>query len=341
MMLFLLFAFAIFAGVKEIQTTEVNMPKFGVYRSETTDIYHSVNKFQESQSKMDGKGFWGNLAAKFMTTGKRGTILNLTEKMTYSIDYDKKTYNKKPIEKFIDESGQNAEADDAENDNTDQSESRYRIIRQELHVKDGKKREKINQFDANGFNIIYILEKEEIQTKKRFTDSLYVSVFTSEDAKIFAKANEIKSEHNKAILEAIGLQIEEEQYNQMLGLNWIGLLSMMDKDMESSKMEIDYTKLQKITGYPVMVDGSYYKKEYDPAISSPKPQEKKKLGGFGLGNIIDKVAESAQESSDEKKAAKNNQYQLVLSYKTETKDIVFDSFPDKFFSSPEGFKEVK
>jgi hypothetical protein len=340
--LLLMLALAAFAGVKESKVIEVNIPKFGVYHSETMEMYQSVNKYQESQSKMDGKGFWGSLVAKFFPTGKQGSILNLDEKMTYSINFDKKTFQKNPIEKFFDDEEEDDEYTEAE-ESDDETESRYRIIRQELTVKEGKKKTKINQFEAREYNILYLLEKEEIATKKRLTDSLFVTVFTSEDEKMFTKANDIKSEHNKAIMEAIGLPMEEEEYNQMLGMNWISMLSAMDTDTETAEMEIDYAKLKKIKGSPVLVEGNFYQKEFDPSLrpQAQKPKEKKKFGGFGLSNIVDKIAEDVQESAENKEAASNNQYKMLLSYRTETKEITFETFSENTFLTPDGFKEVK
>jgi hypothetical protein len=329
------------AELKQTTMVEVSFPRFGTYRSESSEVYQSINRFEESQGELEGKGFWGNLASKFFPSGKQSVIYNLNEKMVYNVNFEKETYSKRPIEKFFDEEDFDEEDETDDTDIEEEEDDRYRIIRREFDVKEGKKKEKINQFDARQYQILYLLEKEEIATKKRFTDSLFVMVYASDNASFFDKAQSIKQKHQEAMLEAIGLKTEEEEQSKLLGLNWLEMLSVLDSESSSANPEIDFIKLQKIKGHPILVEGSFYQKEYDPSLQAAKSQPKKKTKGFGFGSIMDKVVESVQDSADDKRATTNNQYQMLLSYRTETKEISFDSVSADLFSAPKGFKEIK
>jgi len=331
-----------FAGVKEAKRTEVNIPKMGFYQSETVDTYQSVNCCMESDAKMDGKGFWGKLIAKTFPNGKQTTIHNLNEKMTYVVDFEKKKYTKNPIEKLVKEEGEE-ESGKAEEKEEAETEQRFRIIRQEFKVTDTEKDQKTGQFDTHQYQIMHLVEKEEISTQKRYTDSLLVDVFTTKNEDLFAKAGKEKEAYIKAMMEAIGFETGNDSVEQMMGLNWIATLKMADvsSPSDTSDFKIDLNEFKKMKGYPVKVDGKYSSREFDPNLQVTKTEEKKGLSGFGFGSIMDKAAESVKESKEEKKAAENNKYKLVLSFMTETKSVEFIDLAEGFFAPPAGFKEVK
>ena len=338
-LLMIFFVTSLVADVEISKTTQVNIPKFGTYLTNSTDFYKGVNYLADTDSKMQGEGFWGNMIAKFFPDGKKGIIYELNEKMMYHLDYENQTFSKMPIEKYFEENDVEYEEEYDEEEEYSE-ESPYRIIRVDFKVIDTKNKEKINQFDTKQYNILYVMEKEEIETKKIITDSLLIDVFSSDDNKLFSKAEEEQTKYQQAMMKAVGLEYQEEQYEEMLGLKWIEMVSMMNEEQTETEIDIDYSQLKKIKGTPVIIAGSYYLKEFDPSIQPEKKKtKKKKFGGFGLGNLVDQVVESASNAA-ENKVSNNGKYKKILSYRTETTSVKLDPISDAKFKAPEGFTEI-
>ena len=325
------------ADVTEQREVSVSYPEFGAFKTTSIVNYHNLLKREETDSSVKGKGFLGKLIVSFFPKGKDAQIYNLEEKMIYTLDLDKKKYSKYPIKKYHGKNEYGTYSDEEEKYEEDYEEDKqYRIIRQELKVIDAKEKSEINQFKTNKYHIIYIYEIEEIETKNIHTDSLFIEVFTTSDTEIFERSEKEKNAFNQAMLEAVGIEVDEEFYEEMMGLNWIRILQAMDKESQKSEYSLDYKELKKIKGYPVLVDGTFYSKD---VLSAPKEPEKKK-GFGGLGSLKKSLLKSAEDAVIGKEEESEG-YKEALSFRNETVSISFDKITENTFKVPKGFKEIK
>ena len=328
-----LLCFNLFGKLAETKKINVNLPKFGVYESETFEKFDGLMKRVESDSRLEGKSIWGKLLSGFFPKGNEATIYDLNEKLIYQLDLDKKQYYVQPIEKIFDDDQFGDYDEDVEDEDMDEEgeeEPAFKILRQEFKITNTKKDEEINQFKARHYIIHYLLEKMNLETKKITTDSLYVDVYTTNDTEIFEKSAAEKEDFNVAMMNAVGIELGKEDYQEMMGVNWLKTLQAVDEENQTSEMEIDYDEFDKIKGYPVLVDGEFYVREIEPK----KKEKKKGFGGLsGLKKNLMKKAEDAVLKKD------NSQYKMVLGYKTETVSIAFDGVTDADFTVPSDFEE--
>lgn len=321
----------LFGKLTETKKTNVDLPKFGVYESMTTEKFDGLMKRVESDSELDGRGLLGKLLSNFFPKGNNATIYDLNEKFIYTLNLDKETYVKSPIEKYFNEDflEEDEESESEEFMEETEEEPTYKIIRQEFEITDTKEFVKINQFNAHKYIIHYLLEKMEIETKKIYTDSLYVDLFTSNEKELFERSTKEKEEFNLAMMAAIGLELDKEDYQSILGIQWIKKLEAMDSESQTSEFDFDYKEFEKMKGYPVLIDGSYYVKKVEP-----KPVKKKGFGGLsGLKKNLMKKAGNAITKKDE------STYKKVIAYRTETISIEFNKATDADFVVPSGFTE--
>ncbi|MCD4819817.1 MAG: hypothetical protein K8S23_14125 [Candidatus Cloacimonetes bacterium] len=335
-----IFVLPILADITEDINVQVDLPKFGTYENNTTEYYKNNVKLVETVSKLHGKGFWGKMIANFFPNGKNAEIYNLDEKNIYSLDYDKSSYYVHPIEKYFEEGDDDSSFEAEEEEEVEEGTSKFKTIRVVFEVIDKKEKREINSFNTKRFNVIYLLEKEEIETGKRFIDSLSVDIYTFQDKKMLTKFNSEKNGFNKKLMELVGVQMDEDYYNSMLGLNWIEMMSAMEQNKSNTEFEIDYAKLKKIKGHPVLVEGDYFNKNYDPNNKVVSKPQKKKKRGFGLGSFVDKLAESAIGTVEEE-SQESSVYKKVLSYSSETQKISIDKIEKDISKIPEDFGEVK
>lgn len=331
--LVMILAINLFGKLTETKKTIVDLPKFGIYNSTTTEKFDGLLKRVESNSDLEGKGIWGKLLSNFFPKGNNATIYDLNEKFIYAMNLDKETYVKSPIEKYFEEDfleeDEESEAEESQEDI--EEEPTFKIIRQEFKIIDTKEFIEFNQFNAHKYIIHYLLEKIEIETKKVYTDSLYVELFTSNENKLFERSANEKEEFNLAMLEAIGLELDKEDYQSILGIQWIKKLEAMDSESQTSEFDIDYKEFEKMEGHPVLIDGSYYVKKVEP-----KPVEKKKKGFGGLSGLKKNLMKKAENAVTKKDKAV---YKKIIAYKTETISIDFDQATDADFVVPSNFTE--
>ena len=337
-LMILLFVVNTVADVTVQSKVKVLYPKYGTFETTSIESYQNLLKREETDNSVEGKGLLGKLIACFFPKGKDAQIFNLEEKILYTVDLDKETFSKSPIVEYYEEHeyGVYSEEEADEPEEEYEEEEQYRIIRQEIKVIDTKEKLEINQFKTEKYQVIYIYETEEIKTKKIHTDSLFIEIYTTLDTEIFRNSEKEKSTFNRAMLEAVGIDVDKEYYNEMIGMNWIKIFQSMDKESQKSEYSPDYEEFEKMKGHPVLVEGTFYAKDV-----VPPPEEKKKKKGFGgLGGFKKKLLKSAGDAvigKDEESGV----YKEKLAFRNETVSITFDKITEDTFKVPAGFKEIK
>ncbi|MBP7460096.1 MAG: hypothetical protein KBA26_02285 [Candidatus Delongbacteria bacterium] len=333
------------ADLTEKNMVKVTITKFGSFNSQTTSYYQNLVKAEDSQSDFKGSGFWGKLAGKMFAKGHTGTITNLNEKNVYSIAYDDKSYTVSTIEKFFQDKNQ-FKGDDQESDDEEQSESekdeRYTVIRQEFKVIDTGLSKKINRFDAHQYNLIYICELKDNVRGGTKTDSMFVDLYTTTDQAVIDKAAAERKTFAVEYAKAVGIDMETDDYDQLLGKNWLSMISALDPQSGRNEVKVDYSEFKKIKGYPVLTDGHFYSKSVNPQQSQvsddSQSQEESSSIPTSLGGMFGKM----KKKHDDKKAAekpKAGEYSEILSYYTEIVELSFNSVPADALSVPSGFKK--
>jgi len=322
----------LFADVTEKKKLVVSLKKFGTYTSDTESSYSGEKKLEKSDGLFEGKGFFGKMVQAFFPSGKKGEIFKLDEKNVYNLSYDSATYYVTPIEKLFEE--EDADVDAEVNDNDDANEeARFKTLREEFKVIDLKEKGEFNQFKIKNYRILMLNETLEIATQIIRTDSLIVNLSMTDEGD-FIKANNEKMAFNKKYFELIGTEFNDE-YEHMLGLSWINIVKKNDENNGASSADSKkaISELEKLKGYPVVIDGHYYTRKIDP--NAPKAEKPKMSGGFG--GMFNKIAKSvaANVVSDE-----GRNYVEQLSYYIETTSLGFDTLAKDSFEVPGNFVQT-
>lgn len=309
------------AGVIKESKTTVSFKGFGEFSTHSTVRIAGDQKREDTQKDFKGEGFLGGITAKILMSAGRhsGEITRLDAMQMVSMNHEKKEYHVMPIKEIS--SGGYTDTGDSEMTGEEQSEEEedrsFRIIRSEFKVSDTGERKNINDFPAQKYTILWLTEWENTDTGERGTDSLFTVVWTTEPTSDMKAAQEEEMEFQKAYMEKIGLDMDAV-YQDMLGMSWLSMFKAMNQN-KTGEMDIrDETalaELNKIKGYPVVIDGGYYmirpgSEEASPE-SSPNAgleQANKVLGGL-FGKAMGKKSDS--ESSKSKKAAFTYYTELV------------------------------
>jgi len=330
---------ALNADLTETKSVKVSFEKFGTYTSNTTENFHGITKRTKSNSNLQGKGIFGKLIAGFFPKGNKAEIYDLNEKMIYNLDVDNKTYTETPIQQFFQDEDEEEEMEAAEEEEEyveEEEESEWKVVRQIFKVTDTKEKVELTQFKARRYNILYLIEQQHITTKELRTDSLFVDVFTTSKKEIFERSIAEKKEFNIAMMNAVGLEMDEKSYEELLGLNWLAILASLDEESGDSEMDIDMAELKKIKGHPVLSDGSYYTRKV-----MPTEKKKKKKKKFGLGSLT-KMQENLTKAATDavtKKKENSGAYKRHINWRSETISINFDKVNSDQFKVPADYTQ--
>ncbi|MBN1326696.1 MAG: hypothetical protein JW996_01970 [Candidatus Cloacimonetes bacterium] len=334
LMVFILFLTSgLYTDVQITKKVEVYFPRFGTYRATVNEFLQKSLHNEKSVSSVKGEGFLGKLIAGFFPQGMQAQIINLNEKAVFSLDYDKKEYTRLSLEDLF-AADEDDDMDEIEESDPEPDHNR-KVLRQELKVIDKGKTGTLNSFETQGYHIIYIYETEEIETGKIHTDSLFVDVKTTVKNAEFEKADKEIAEYHREFVKSIGMDQNDENAQELLGLEWLNILRSMDQESSSTDTDFDYGKLKKIKGRPVLIDGTFFSRDLE---NSPEVKPKKSPLGFGgLKKSLVKSVEDKVSGSDQQKAA----YKQVMNYRVETVSVSLDKLGADVFSIPDDFKEKK
>jgi hypothetical protein len=274
-----------FAGVVKKTKVEVSFMKFGKFTSEQNERLTTEKKLTDSKNKFKGKGIIGKLSGKFfLKSGETGEIIDLQAMTICQMDHKKREYSLDPIEKITSPEDA-AEAGYAGEIDVEEGESETKIIRSEFKVENTRESKTINKFPSRKYVITWVTEWENVNSGKKGTDRLVTDVWTTPLTGALKQAREEELQFSKNYMKSIGIDADSLQ-QMILGTNWLALFgSMSEESLQSGHKGPNFSEeMNKIDGYPVVIDGKYYAiregGEADKEEEDKGGDIKKRLGGF-------------------------------------------------------------
>lgn len=322
-----------FADVVKKTNSEVNFTKFGKFSSVQTMQISEVKKATDSDNTFKGKGIMGKLAGKFaLKSGQTGEIIDLPGMLIYNLNHKKKEYRVEPIQSYSEEAGEQGQGSGVEEEveGTEESESDIRIIRSEFKVDETGEKKSINNFPSQKYEISWVAEWENVRTgetgNNRLLTTVWTTPFTGDVKECYEQEKSFTREHMKRL----GFDIDAIQQD-ILGTNWLAIFTQMDGDVASTKSDVpDFNKeMQKIEGYPVIIDGKYY-----TAKQGGEEEEDGEEEGGGVKKMLGGFAKKAL-----KKSKKQDSNEPAFSYYTELLEFRTDSAGAMAFQVPTNYKK--
>jgi hypothetical protein len=336
------------AGVIKETKTSVTFKGFGKYTTTGAEKITIIKKTDDKKSDFAGEGIMGKMTGKlFFRPGSSSEITNLDLMKIFTIDHAKKEYHVRPIEKIQPAEQDTEESETEETAETEEEQSNIRVIRSEFKVNATGEKKTINSFPCQRFDIFWVTEWENIETKERHIDSLLTVLWTTALNSDLKKAQDEEMKFNQEYLKRIGLDMEKMQ-KDVLGLQWITLLKQMDPKNRNNA-EIDNAQfvkeMQKIEGYPIVTDGKYYvinpqqqkqqqaqaqEQEEERQSGPPAPPSMNKMFGGLMKKAVKKEEKPKQETGPP----------AALEFYTELIKYQLQDVAAAEFGVPAGYKEV-
>ncbi len=322
---------SVFAGVIKRTKVEVSFKNFGEFTSEQNEKLTAVMKLTDSKNKFKGKGIMGKLSGKFfLKSGDTGEIIDLSTMTISRMDHKKKEYQLESIEKISSEEDA-AEAGFAEEVEVEENEeSTIKIIRSEFKVDDTGESKTINNFLSKKFVITWVTEWEDIETGQKGTDRLVTDVWTTPLSGTLQQARDEEMQFTNAYMKSLGIDADSLQ-QMILGTNWLALLGSMSEDGQQRRHKGSNfsEEMQKIEGYPVIIDGKYFAIREGGEGEENEQEDtggdvKKMFGGFAK-----KALKKGSKDKDEP----------AFTYYTELQEFSPASVDDDAFQVPANYKK--
>jgi hypothetical protein len=173
-----------------------------------------------------------------------------------------------------------------------------------------------------------VTEWEDIETGQKGTDRLVTDVWATPLSGTLQEARIEEMQFTKAYMENLGIDGDSLQ-QAILGTNWLTLLgSMSEEDQQHRYKDADLSEeMQKIDGYPVIIDGRYFtireggEGEDEENTGS---DVKKMIGGFAK-KVLKKRSKDKNEPA--------------FTYYTELQEFSLASVDDDVFQVPANYKK--
>lgn len=334
----LLLTASTFAGVVKKTKSDVTFRGFGKFGLALSEKLTADQKWSDSKSDFKGQGIAGGLAGKtILRPGDTGEIIDLPAMSIYELNNKKKEYTVRPIKKLTEElAGEEPEAREELEEKEEEVESRIKIIRSEFKVEDTGEESVINNFNVRKYLVHWLTEWEDTETGEKGTNSLDTFVWTTPMSDTLQKAQEEEFKFSKAYLEKIGLSVDKMQQD-ILGTNWLSILDSFGK--ERGKAQRDFSKfaqeMQKIKGYPIVIDGKYYSTGSKPTAESAEgeQEESSKDVKGALGGLLKKTLKKKPAQ------AEGGAQEPSLTYYTEVVELSLADLGANDFQVPAGYKK--
>jgi hypothetical protein len=261
----------------------------------------------------------GKVAGKlFLKSGNEGEIIDLPQMSIYKMNHKKKEFEVVAIEKItppdMSEMGEESYPEEKEvEEEKPKEKSEIEIIRSEFKVTETGQTKTINNFPSKEYNVLWLTEWQNNKTGEKGIDSLSTIVWTTPITDHLKEAQKEEMTFSKAYMAKIGINIDEVQ-QQILGTHWLSLFNKM-KEEEKTPQQRSYDKfvdeMNKIEGYPVIIDGKYY--AIRPQL---KPQEEEKEEETDITNVKKMFGGFAKKAL-KKKSRKPKTLEPAFAYYTE------------------------
>lgn len=323
-----------FSGVIKKSKSEITFRNFGKFSVVESDKLTAEQKWSSLVTDFKGQGLAGGLAAKtLLKSGDTAEIIDLPGATIYRLDNKKKEYTVSPIGKLKEELGEQAGTEE-EAEEEEQEERKIRITKNEFKVEDTGERSTINNFPVQKYSVLWLLEWEDIETGEKGSSRLETLVWTTPLSGTIEKAWQEEMKFSQAYLEKIGLEVGKAEQD-ILGVKWMSLLDSFSpgRGRLSRNTSKASAEMEKIKGYPIVIDGKYFTSGEKPAGAEeeeqPAPTDVKgRLGGLLNKTLKKKPAEAGAGAS-----------QPSLAYRTEILEVSMVDLGGSDFQVPPGYKK--
>ena len=323
------------AGVVKKTKSDVTFRGFGKFSLAQSEKLTGEQKWTDMKSDFKGQGIAGGLAGKtILRPGDTGEIIDLSQSSIFKLDNKKREYTVGPIEKVKQETeGKKGEAEKQTEEKP--GESNIKITKSEFKVEDTGEESTINNFPVRKYLVHWLTEWEDTKTGDKGSSRLETLVWTTPMNETFQKAREEELKFYRAYMEKIGLNVEKTQQD-ILGTSWLSIFDSLGK--AKGQPGRDYSKagaeMQKIKGYPIVVDGKYFvtgQKAAGEGAEGGQEEAKDVKGAIGglLKKTLKKKPADATASANEPS----------LSYYTEVLEISTPDLGAGDFQVPAGYKK--
>ena len=323
------------AGVVKKTKSDVTFRGFGKFSLAQSEKLTGEQKWADIKSDFKGQGIAGGLAGKtILRPGDTGEIIDLPQSTVSKLDNKKREYTVGPIEKLKQETeGEKAEAE--KETEKEPAESSIKITKSEFKVEDTGEESTINNFAVRKYLVHWLNEWENTETGDKGSSRLETLVWTTPMNETFQKAQEEEVKFYRAYMEKIGLNVEKTQQD-ILGTSWLSILDSFGK--AKGQPSRDFSKaaqeMQKIKGYPIVVDGKYFvtgqKAAGEGAEGGQEEAQdvKGRIGGLLKKTLKKKPADTTASANEPS-----------LSYYTEVLEISTPDLAAGDFQVPSGYKK--
>jgi hypothetical protein len=331
-MIVLILAGPMLAGVVKKTKADVMFKGFGKFSLALSEKLTAELKWADMKSDFKGQGIAGGLAAKtILRSGDTGEIIDLVQSTVARLDNKKKEYTVGPIEKIETEKSE----EKAKAEKEEPAESHIKITKSEFKVEDTGEESTINNFAVRKYLVHWLTEWENTETGDKGSSRLETLLWTTPMTETFQKAQQEEMKFTRAYLAKVGLNVEKTQ-EDVLGMKWMAILDSFGKT--KGQPSRDYSKaaqeMQKIKGYPIVIDGKYFvtgqKAEGEGAEGGQEEAQdvKEKVGGFLKKALKKKPAETAASANEP-----------TLTYYTEVLELSTPDLGAADFQVPAGYKK--
>ena len=298
----------VFSGAVKKTRSEVNFKKLGRFTSVQTVKISGKKKLTDSENKFKGKGFFGKVTGKaLLKSGLIGEIIDLNEMTIHKVNHKKKTYRVFPVEKISADDNEGSTGTEEGKQDTD-SQSKIKIIRSEFRVTNTGESMDVNKFPTNKYTVHWLTEWVDESNGRKGTDRLLTIVRTTPITSAIKKASSEESRFNREHLKAIGLDSNAFQ-QEIFGTSWLTAFKSMGGGGRLTEHKYSKFKkeLNKIKGYPVVIDGMYY-------FSRAGGEDVEKSEKKGMKKLFGKLKKKSKKTS-------KNGNDPAFSYYVETLEI--------------------
>lgn len=331
----LILAAPMLAGVVKKTKSDVTFRGFGKFSLAQSEKLTSEQKWADLKSDFKGQGIAGGLAGKtILRSGDTGEIIDLPQSSILKLDHKKKEYTVGPIEKPKRET-EEGKTEAGQETEEQEAESHIKITKSEFKVEDTGEESTINNFPVRKYLVHWLTEWENTETGDKGSSRLETLVWTTPMNETFQKAREEEVKFYRAYMEKIGLNVEKTQQD-ILGTSWLSIFDSLGK--AKGQPDRDFSKaageMQKIKGYPIVVDGKYFVTGQKAAGEGAEGgQEEAKDVKGAIGGLLKKTLKKKPADT----AASANE--PSLSYHTEVLEISTPDLGAGDFQVPAGYKK--
>ena len=160
---------------------------------------------------------------------------------------------------------------------------------------------------------------------------MVTEVWTTALSGEMAQAHEEDTQFSQQYMSLLGLDVQSLQ-QAVLGTNWLQALSGLSGESPNTQGEgvPMAEELQKIEGYPVVIDGKYY------ALREGGEQDEAQEESSGLGGALGRFAKKKISGGNKKDSDEPN-----LAFRTELLELKTGGIDAGAFEIPTGYKEKK